>query len=393
MSRSVLECGSPLPLLPRRPVFTNRAMSVHVKRLKQKAFLPKLESMKANWNGVFPAVTTQLKRDQSLDLEATARHLEVLIRSGVNGLIMLGSLGENQSLAPAEKRRVIEMAVRVIGGRVPVLSGVAENSTAAAVEYLRDCEKIGVDGFMLMPAMVYKGDTRETIAHFRSVAAVTGLPIMIYNNPVAYANDITPEMFAELADVENFVALKESSGNTRRIPDLHNIEHFGRERFGNADAAVRREAPADIAAVDRDAVSREAQSVRHRRIVVGDRAMILELGQDRELAGRGRQPVGAVEDHRGADLVAGTEHAHQLGVEVDADPHRALRHSGEHERSVRIGSGQGFPTGYDCIGHGQAAAGFYPADNTAGSAKRREDECGRVGNRCADSISAAAPIE
>jgi len=179
--------------------------------------------MKTNWSGVFPAVTTQLKRDQSLDLDATARHLEVLIRSGVNGLIMLGSLGENQSLAPAEKRRVIEMAVRVIGGRVPVLSGVAENSTGAAVEYLRDCEKIGVDGFMLMPAMVYKGDTRETIAHFRSVAATTGLPIMIYNNPVAYANDITPEMFAELADVENFVALKESSGNTRRIPDLHNL--------------------------------------------------------------------------------------------------------------------------------------------------------------------------
>src|SRR3954471_4683766 len=130
--------------------------------------------MKTNWSGVFPAVTTQLKRDQSLDLEGTARHIEVLIGSGVTGLIMLGSLGENQSLAPAEKRRVLERAVRAAARRVPVLSGVAENSTEAAIEYVRDCEKIGASGFMLLPAMVYKGDPRETVAHFRAVATATG---------------------------------------------------------------------------------------------------------------------------------------------------------------------------------------------------------------------------
>jgi 4-hydroxy-tetrahydrodipicolinate synthase len=178
--------------------------------------------MKPYWQGVFPAVTTQLKKDQSLDLDATAQHLEVLLDSGVTGLIMLGSLGENQSLLPEEKRQVVDMAVKVGFGRVPVLSGVAENSTAAACQYVRDCEKLGADGFMLMPAMIYKGDPRETTAHFRAVAKATSLPIMIYNNPLSYANDITPEMFAELSDVKNFVALKESSGNTRRITDLRN---------------------------------------------------------------------------------------------------------------------------------------------------------------------------
>ncbi|MEO8427353.1 MAG: dihydrodipicolinate synthase family protein [Verrucomicrobiota bacterium] len=178
--------------------------------------------MKPYWQGVFPAVTTQLKKDQSLDLEATARHVEALIESGVTGLIMLGSLGENQALAPEEKRRVVEATVKVANGRVPVLSGVAENSTAAACRYARDCEELGASGFMLMPAMVYKGDSRETMAHFRAVAKANGLPIMIYNNPIGYANDITPEMFAQLADVKNFVALKESSGNSRRITDLHN---------------------------------------------------------------------------------------------------------------------------------------------------------------------------
>jgi len=179
--------------------------------------------MKFEWKGVFPAVTTQLKRDQSLDLEATSRHLEILINSGVSGLVVCGSLGENQALDPDEKRRVVEVAVATSQGRVPVLSGVAEPSTNLAVRYVRDMEKLGADGVMLLPAMNYKGDPRETMAHFRTVAKTTGLPIMIYNNPISYGNDITPEMFAELGTVKNFVALKESSGDPRRITDLHNV--------------------------------------------------------------------------------------------------------------------------------------------------------------------------
>jgi len=174
------------------------------------------------WQGVFPAVTTQLKRNLSIDLEATARHADVLINSGVGGLIFLGSLGENQVMQRGEKRLVIEAMVKAVHGRIPVLSGVAETSTEEACVYVRDMEKLGVDGVMLKPAMLYKGDERETLTHFRSVAAVSGLPMMIYNNPVSYANDITPEMFAQLADQKNFVALKESSGDVRRITDLRN---------------------------------------------------------------------------------------------------------------------------------------------------------------------------
>jgi 1-pyrroline-4-hydroxy-2-carboxylate deaminase len=178
--------------------------------------------MKPHWKGVFPAITTQLKRDGSLDLDATARHAEVLLGSGVTGIIALGSLGENQPFTGGEKRRVVAALVEAVNGRVPVLSGVAETSTAEACGYIRDCEALGADGFMVMPAMLYKGDPRETMAHFRATAKATGLPIMIYNNPISYANDVTPEMFAKLADVKNFVALKESSGDTRRITDLHN---------------------------------------------------------------------------------------------------------------------------------------------------------------------------
>ena len=180
--------------------------------------------MKPFWQGVFPAITTQMHEDGSINLEATAAHTEALIASGITGLVYLGSLGENQAMTAEEKRSVMKAMVETVKGRIPVLSGVAESSQGEAIRFVQDCEKLGVDGFMLMPPMIYKTpDTRESLQHFRKVAQATGLPIMIYNNPISYGHDITPEMFAELADQKNFVALKESSGNTRRITDLHNV--------------------------------------------------------------------------------------------------------------------------------------------------------------------------
>lgn len=178
--------------------------------------------MKPDWKGVFPAATTQLHEDQTLDLDATVRQLEAQLEAGVNGLVMLGSLGENNSLEPDEKRQVMETAIKTAGGRVPVLSGVSESSTAAACRYARDMERMGADGLMLLPAMSYKADPRETMAHFRTVARASGLPIICYNNPLAYSVDITPEMFEELADEPTLVAIKESSGNVRRITDIRN---------------------------------------------------------------------------------------------------------------------------------------------------------------------------
>jgi 4-hydroxy-tetrahydrodipicolinate synthase len=179
---------------------------------------------KPYWQGVFPAITTQLHKDGSLDLDATAAHADALIQSGISGLVFLGSLGENQTLTGEEKRTVIREMVKTVFGRVPVLSGVAETSVAEAVRYARDLESLGADGYMLMPPMVYKSpDTRESLHHFKTVARSTGLPVMIYNNPISYGHDITPELFAELASEKNFVALKESSGNPRRITDLHRV--------------------------------------------------------------------------------------------------------------------------------------------------------------------------
>lgn len=175
------------------------------------------------WQGVFPAAVTHFRPDFSLDLPATTKHLDAMIAAGVHGMIMLGTVGENCSLEYAEKLEVLKTAVNHIGKRVPVLTGVAECSTKLACRFAAAAAHIGCDGLMVLPAMVYKSDPRETIAHYRAVAAASDLPIMVYNNPVSYAVDITPTMFADLADEKNLVAIKESSENVRRITDLKNV--------------------------------------------------------------------------------------------------------------------------------------------------------------------------
>lgn len=176
--------------------------------------------MKAAWSGVFPAVTTQFDAGLKLDVDGTLRHIEALLAGGVSGLVMLGSLGENVTLGAAEKRELMAATIAAVDGRVPVLSGVAELNTKAAAEWVRELERLGAQGAMVMPCMAFRPDPEEILAHYRTVACSTGLPLIVYNNPISYHADVTPELFKQLAGQENLVAIKESSGDTRRITDI-----------------------------------------------------------------------------------------------------------------------------------------------------------------------------
>ncbi|AEA62978.1 dihydrodipicolinate synthase family protein [Burkholderia gladioli] len=175
-----------------------------------------------HWSGVFPAVSTQFKPDFSLDLEATHRVMSNLVKDGVSGLVVCGTVGENTSMTVAEKISVIEAARDASGGRVPVIAGVAEFTTEFARQTVRAAAKAGVDGVMVMPALVYSAKTHETAAHFRAVATSTDLPVMVYNNPPIYKNDVTPDVLIALQDCENIVYFKDSSGDTRRFIDIRN---------------------------------------------------------------------------------------------------------------------------------------------------------------------------
>ena len=187
------------------------------------------------WSGVFPATTTQFARDESLDLRASQEVVSALVGDGVNGIICMGTVGENCSLTADEKRSLLAAIKEVVAGRVPLLSGVAENTTAQAAQFARDAEKIGIDGLMVLPAMIYKSNPRETMHHFQTVAGSTGLPIMIYNNPVSYGVDISVEMFDQLVDVKNVVAIKESSEDTRRLTDLRRAHGYRFQLFAGVD--------------------------------------------------------------------------------------------------------------------------------------------------------------
>lgn len=174
------------------------------------------------WKGIFPAVTTKFHADESLDLEGTARHLDFQIRNGIYGLVTGGSLGEASTLMLEEKLLVAKTALEVSAGRVPVLANISETSTREALRYVEGANKLGVNGFMVMPSVIYVADAREAMQNLRTIAAVAQQPMMIYNNPVAYRVDLKPEHMLELADCEWLVAIKESSDNIRRITDLRN---------------------------------------------------------------------------------------------------------------------------------------------------------------------------
>jgi dihydrodipicolinate synthase/N-acetylneuraminate lyase len=185
------------------------------------------ELLTCPWSGVFPAATTQFDDALAVDLEATRDVQRALLRDGVHGLVLMGTVGEGNSLSAEEKRSVLAGAVEVAGG-TPVIAGVSEFTTATAITFVRDAERLGASGFMLLPGMVYVPTPRELEYHFRAVAEATSLPIMLYNNPPSYRVNIDFGTLERLADVPNIVCIKESAADTRRFTDILNA--FG-DRF------------------------------------------------------------------------------------------------------------------------------------------------------------------
>jgi len=176
-----------------------------------------------DWRGVFPAVTTKFRDDDSLDFEAMAQHLEFQLDAGVHGIIILGSLGENSTLNMDEKIDMVRFFVEKIDGRVPLVACIAESGTREALFLLDKATAAGADGFMVLPPMRYASDRRETLEYFRVIGTASTLPIMLYNNPIAYGTDLLPADFAGLSDIASFEAIKESAADTRRFPEIRRL--------------------------------------------------------------------------------------------------------------------------------------------------------------------------
>jgi 1-pyrroline-4-hydroxy-2-carboxylate deaminase len=171
--------------------------------------------------GIIPALTTPFGPDGAVDHAALERNATALLDAGVHGFVATGTMGEAGSLSAAERRAVIATAVRAAAGRAPVIAGVSSGTPEQSLAYARDAEAEGAVAIMLLPPLGYRGDERETIAFYRAVADGTDLPIMLYNNPEASGTDLPAALIARIAaEVDQVVAVKECSGDARRIPAI-----------------------------------------------------------------------------------------------------------------------------------------------------------------------------
>ncbi len=173
--------------------------------------------------GVIPAVTTPFDEHGAIDPAALERNVGALIDAGMEGIVATGTMGEAGSLSAAERRLVIEATVAAVAGRGPVIAGVSAGTAAAAIAHATEAAAAGADALMCLPSLGYRGDEREVEAFYREVASATGLPLMLYNNPEASGVDLPPEVIVGLAErIEAIVAVKECSGDARRIPAILN---------------------------------------------------------------------------------------------------------------------------------------------------------------------------
>lgn len=172
-----------------------------------------------------PAVTTKFTADDRLDLDLFALNIRAQLDAGAEGIILGGTLGEASTLSKEEKSELVKTAVDVTAGRAPVILNIAEQSTKGAIAAAHTAERDGASGLMMLPPMRYSADERETIAYFSETARSTGLPIMIYNNPVDYKTEVTLPMFDALLRHDNIQAVKESTRDITNVTRL--INRFG----------------------------------------------------------------------------------------------------------------------------------------------------------------------
>ena len=173
--------------------------------------------------GIIPAVTTPFDASGAVDEAALAGNVAALLDAGVHGIVATGTMGEAGSLSGAERRTVVAAVAEAVDGRVPVIAGVSAGTPAAAIALAADAAEAGAGALMMLPPLGYRADPDELVVFYRTVAAESGLPLMAYNNPEASGVDMPAELLVRLAgEVDGVVAVKECSGDARRIPALLN---------------------------------------------------------------------------------------------------------------------------------------------------------------------------
>ena len=177
------------------------------------------------WTGVYPAVTSKFTEAGALDLEAFLFGIRAQLDAGVDGIIIGGSLGESSTITHDERIEMLQSTLQTFGHKVPVLINIAEGSTHNAIALAQKAEAAGADGLMVLPPMMYKPTEEEVVSFYADIASSTGLPILVYNNPVDYKVEVTVSMFEQLLRYDTIQAVKESTRDLSNVTRL--INAFG----------------------------------------------------------------------------------------------------------------------------------------------------------------------
>lgn len=173
--------------------------------------------MRLKLKGVIPAMVTLFDDYLNVDEQAMRSHVDYLIEGGVHGLLAIGSLGEFVHLKPQERKKIAEIVADQTNGRVPLTIGVGSTSTAESVELAKHAKDIGADAILLQAPYYFKYDEDTLYKHFKEVAEKSELPLIIYNYPAAVGLDLSPELIARLAKIENIVGLKDTTTNIEHM--------------------------------------------------------------------------------------------------------------------------------------------------------------------------------
>ena len=173
-----------------------------------------------NFGRILTAMVTPFHDDQSVNYEAAANLAKYLVANGSNGLVVTGSTGEAATLTSEEKLKLYATVLDAVGDKATVIAGTGSNDTRASIEITQAAEKIGVHGAMLVGPYYNKPPQEGFYQHFKAIAEMTDLPIILYNVPGRTASNILPATIARLAEIKNIVAVKEASGNLEQVSEI-----------------------------------------------------------------------------------------------------------------------------------------------------------------------------
>ena len=169
--------------------------------------------------GAFTALITPFKSGR-IDYNKMGELIEFQIKNNIDGLVVCGTTGESATLTYKEKKKLIKFVVETVNGRVPVMAGTGTNDTKHTIELSKYAEKVGVDYLLLVTPYYNKTSQAGLVSHYKAIANIVLIPIIIYNVPSRTGINILPDTILELSIVENIVGIKEASNNFSQLLEI-----------------------------------------------------------------------------------------------------------------------------------------------------------------------------